>query len=622
MVVAEYQPGAQPLGEGLGMGGLLREVVQVAVPFPVQLLFGKQGIARHVGEKRHGRRQLVGQHVHSEPGRFEIHGLPNDRAQAAQGLVEVQRAVAARALVHDLQHELGHPAPVGGIVHAAGFHVQRDRYLGQVVLSDDQHFQAVVQPVLVHLRRLEGRIRPERGNHRPVERAVAGRPRRFRAGRLRKGIGLVPERQAVTGYQPPFDRFGDLRSGEVPEPVVFDVEVPRIGLVGIRFVQPVRLAAEAADAFQAGHVLVFPHGAGALHLVPARPARCQFCDLSGDQALHLLPVTARADGRDDAEQSGDLLGVIEDADLRAQPPVVDQQLFETGGQAVSQHGSGRVEGRFVGVEPFRRGPDHVDAGLGHAVGDLHDLPFGQGRHPAAPSLEQGTRFQPAVEMLHAVPGEGLVEIAGDDQREVVRRVVGAEELGHLVHRGRFQVLVPADDGPGIGMAGGIEVLVDQLVPAAVGLVLRGLAALVADDFALVLEVLLRERVSQRGDAVGFQPEHVFEVARGHGGEVVGPVVARGAVDAAFAQVAARLFDVLEIPFRRMLRPFEHQMLEEMGEPRPPRQLHLGAHVEPVIDVHHGQLAVDVQDDLQPVRQGVFLEVDPREVLLGHGSSRE
>ena len=426
----------------------------------------------------------------------------------------------------------------------------------------------------------------------------------------------------MAGYQPPFDRFGDLRSGQVPEPVVLDVEVPRVVLVGIRFVQPVGLAAETADALQAGDVLVLPDRAGAFHLVPGRTTGRQFRDLAGDQVFNFPDFAARPDGRDDAEEAGNLPGEVEDADLGAQSSVVDQQLFESGRQAVTQHGRGRVERRFLGFEPLRRRPDHVDPGLGHAVGDLNDLPLGQGGHPAALALEERTRFKPAVVMGYSVPGLIFVEITGDDQRQVVRRIVSPEELGHLVDPGRFQVLVPADDGPGIGMAGGVEVFVDQFVPAAVGLVLRGLAALVADDLALVLEVLPRERVRQGGDAVRFQPEHVFEVAGRHGGEVVGAVVARSAVDAAFPQVAARLFDVLEIPIRRVLRPLEHQVFEEVGEPGPAGPFHLGTHVKPVIDVHHGQLAVHVQDGLQPVRQDEFLEGYLGKVRLSHGLSPE
>ena len=162
--------------------------------------------------------------------------------------------------------------------------------------------------------------------------------------------------------------------------------------------------------------------------------------------------------------------------------------------------------------------------------------------------------------------------------------------------------------------------VDQFEPAPIGLVLRRLAAFVADDLALVLEVLPRERVGQRGDPVRLQPEHVFQVARRYGGEVVGAVVTRGTVDAALPQVAARLLDVLEIPPGRVFRPFEHQVFKEMGEPGAAGPLHLGAHVKPVIDMDHGQFAVNVQNDLQTVRKGKLLKGYPRQILRGHDSS--
>ena len=49
------------------------------------------------------------------------------------------------------------------------------------------------------------------------------------------------------------------------------------------------------------------------------------------------------------------------------------------------------------------------------------------------------------------------------------------------------------------------------------------------------------------------------------------------------------------------------MLEQVREPAPPAALVLRADVEPLVDVDDRQLAVDVQDDLQAVRQRVFLE---------------
>src|SRR4029453_12446600 len=53
------------------------------------------------------------------------------------------------------------------------------------------------------------------------------------------------------------------------------------------------------------------------------------------------------------------------------------------------------------------------------------------------------------------------------------------------------------------------------------------------------------------------------------------------------------------------------VLEQMREAAPAFALVLRAHVEPLVDVHERQLAVDVKDDLQPVRKRVLLELDLR-----------
>ena len=53
------------------------------------------------------------------------------------------------------------------------------------------------------------------------------------------------------------------------------------------------------------------------------------------------------------------------------------------------------------------------------------------------------------------------------------------------------------------------------------------------------------------------------------------------------------------------------MLEEVREARAARLLVLRADVEPLIHVDDRQLAIDVQDDLQAVRQRVLLELDLR-----------
>jgi hypothetical protein len=60
------------------------------------------------------------------------------------------------------------------------------------------------------------------------------------------------------------------------------------------------------------------------------------------------------------------------------------------------------------------------------------------------------------------------------------------------------------------------------------------------------------------------------------------------------------------------------VLEEVGEARPPWLLVLRADVVPLVDVHDRELAIDVQDHLQTVRQGVLLELDVRN-LAGAGN---
>ena len=205
-----------------------------------------------------------------------------------------------------------------------------------------------------------------------------------------------------------------------------------------------------------------------------------------------------------------------------------------------------------------------------------------------------------------------VEVAGDHEREVVRRVVGPEELLHVVERGRRKVLVAPDDGPGVGVLGRVEVLEDQLERPPVRPVLEPLSPLVLHDVALVVEVLLRQEVHQRQEAVRLEPKDPLEVSRRHGDEIVRPIVVRRAVDAPFAEVRAHLLGDVQVLLRRALRAFEHEVLEQVGEAGASRLLVLRTDVEPLVHVDDRQLPVDVQDDLQAVRQRIFLERELRD----------
>ena len=56
------------------------------------------------------------------------------------------------------------------------------------------------------------------------------------------------------------------------------------------------------------------------------------------------------------------------------------------------------------------------------------------------------------------------------------------------------------------------------------------------------------------------------------------------------------------PYLRVLRAHEHQVLEEVREPGPPRLLARRSHVIPDVDGDERHRVVLVQDDVQPVRQ--------------------
>ena len=61
----------------------------------------------------------------------------------------------------------------------------------------------------------------------------------------------------------------------------------------------------------------------------------------------------------------------------------------------------------------------------------------------------------------------------------------------------------------------------------------------------------------------------------------------------------------------VLRALEHEVLEEVREASSPAALVFRSNVEPLVDVHDWQLAIDVQDHLKAIRQRVLLELDLR-----------
>ena len=150
---------------------------------------------------------------------------------------------------------------------------------------------------------------------------------------------------------------------------------------------------------------------------------------------------------------------------------------------------------------------------------------------------------------------------------------------------------------------------------AVRLVVHALAALVLHDVALGVELREVERVEQEPHAVGFEPQRRLEVVRRHDLEIRGAVVRRRAVVAA----ADALGELVVQPVRHVARPGEHDVLEQVREPRAAGQLVLGPDVVPEVDRHGRRRAVGGQNDRQAVRKRVAFERNPDRV--GPGGSR-
>src|SRR6266436_2333267 len=158
------------------------------------------------------------------------------------------------------------------------------------------------------------------------------------------------------------------------------------------------------------------------------------------------------------------------------------------------------------------------------------------------------------------------------------------------------------------MAGRIGALGHQHVDLAVGLVLT-LPFFVLHHPALFGELRGVDRAEQMPHAVRFHPQRDVERGGGHVLEVVGAIVVGGAVLIGRADALERL----EIVVVEMLAAVEHQVLEQVREPRAPGPLVLGAHMVPDVDGDDRRLVVLVDEQRQTVFQ--------HETLIRDGDGR-
>ena len=147
--------------------------------------------------------------------------------------------------------------------------------------------------------------------------------------------------------------------------------------------------------------------------------------------------------------------------------------------------------------------------------------------------------------------------------------------------------------------------VHALVDGAVRLIVDALPALVLHDFDLVVEALLRHGGQQPAHAVGLEPQHAFQRARGHVLEVVGAIEVGGAVQVGGTQGFERLEPIGVV----MLGALEHHVLEQVSETGLARLLVLRADVVPHVHGDDGCRVILVQDDRETIGK--------RELLVGN-----
>ena len=209
-----------------------------------------------------------------------------------------------------------------------------------------------------------------------------------------------------------------------------------------------------------------------------------------------------------------------------------------------------------------------------------------GLHVAEPPLDEPARVRD-------------VDIAGDDQARIGRRIELLEKRDDVfVARGR-EIRHVADDGPVIRMALRIQHLAENhVLGGGVRPVLNALASLVLHDVALRVDGLRRHRVEEISHAVGFEKQRELERIRRH----VDPVVRAVVFGRSVVLTAGAFKPRIELARLDVAGSHEHQMFEEMRKSGSASAFPSRADVVPDVHAHHGHAVVFVKNHVQSVGQ--------------------
>ena len=155
------------------------------------------------------------------------------------------------------------------------------------------------------------------------------------------------------------------------------------------------------------------------------------------------------------------------------------------------------------------------------------------------------------------------------------------------------------------MAFRIKMFADDSIRVPVGAVVVALTFLVLDHLLFLGDRFFGHGVDKEAHLVGFCPEHLFEAVVRHDLKVVRAIAVGRAV-----QGSAKLVDQNVEPARtQVFRIEEHEMLEQVSEPRLAGPLARRADVVRRCDGRDRVRSIDVQDDIEAVVERVFLVLD-------------
>jgi hypothetical protein len=209
------------------------------------------------------------------------------------------------------------------------------------------------------------------------------------------------------------------------------------------------------------------------------------------------------------------------------------------------------------------------------------------------AVDRAVGREPAECLLGELPHIVGLDIAGNHQDGVIRRVEASVKRQRILAIERLDFVLPADNGNAVRMVG-VERGHHLLLQDAAGIVVDAGAALFEDDLALGVDVLLGE--AKIGHAVGFHRHHLGQAILGHALEIGGHVViGEGVV------LAAVLGDDLgEHAGGHEIGALEHQMFEEVRNAGRSGRLVGGADLVPDHLRHHRSAMVGDDQDLQAV----------------------